>query len=385
MNKLTPMGKFFVYLILISGAILFMSPLIWMLSTALKPLNQTMLMPPKWLPYMYYTVENDKKKPIIIEDKINYPAYIIQNEDEGERFIVPQKQIVNGQWLQKDANGNVIKTPVNILRKLDASPEKIYVKVRPQVESKELGTGKILDWHVVASNEVHRKVSFQWKNFPNAIDEMKYFWNYLANTLVICFLGCIFTVYSSALVAYGFSKIDWKGRNYVFILLLSTMMIPFTVTMVPLYAMFKYFGMIGTLQPLWIGTLFGSAFSIFLLRQFFMTIPKDLSDAAKIDGCSEFGIFAKIILPMSKPALLTVGMFYFIYAWNDFVGPLIYLTDQKTYTLALGLQFFQSLTGGTAWHYLMAVSTIMIFPVVVLFLFTQKHFIEGISTTGFKS
>ena len=132
------------------------------------------------------------------------------------------------------------------------------------------------------------------------------------------------------------------------------------------------------------GSFFAGAFNVFLLRQFFMAIPKDLSDAARIDGCSEFRIFWQIILPLCKPALMVVGLFQFMYTWNDFLGPLIYLTDQKDFTLALGLQFFQSQHGGTEWHYLMAASTLIVLPIIVLFFFTQKSFIEGISMTGVK-
>jgi multiple sugar transport system permease protein len=145
-----------------------------------------------------------------------------------------------------------------------------------------------------------------------------------------------------------------------------------------------WLGWIGTLKPLWVGSFFAGAFNVFLLRQFFMTIPKDLSEAARIDGCSEFRIFWQIILPLCRPALMVVALFQFMYTWNDFLGPLIYLTKQDDYTLALGLQLFQSQHGGTEWHYLMAASTLVALPIIILFFFTQKTFIEGISMTGIK-
>jgi multiple sugar transport system permease protein len=168
-------------------------------------------------------------------------------------------------------------------------------------------------------------------------------------------------------------------------LLLATMMIPFPVVMVPVYGLFKDLGWIGTFKPLWVPAFFASAFNVFLLRQFFLGLPKDISEAARIDGCSEIGIFFRIILPLSKPALLVVALFQFLASWNDFLGPLIFLTEQKQFTLALALQSFQSQMGGTSWHHLMAASTLVLLPVLALFFLTQKSFIEGIATSGGKN
>jgi multiple sugar transport system permease protein len=224
----------------------------------------------------------------------------------------------------------------------------------------------------------------QWNNYPDAIESMGCFWRYAGNTLFLCVMSVLGTVSSSALAAYGFSRIDWKGRDKVFLVLLATMMIPFPVVMVPIYGVFKGLGWIGTFKPLWVPAFFAGAFNVFLLRQFFMTLPRDISEAARIDGCSEFQIFLRIILPLCKPALLVVALFQFMFTWNDFLGPLIFLAEQKDFTLALGLQSFQSQQGGTAWHQLMAASTLVLLPVLVLFFFTQKSFIEGISATGMK-
>src|SRR5262249_38807247 len=192
------------------------------------------------------------------------------------------------------------------------------------------------------------------------------------------------TVFSNALVAYAFARMRWPGRDFAFAVTLATMMVPFPVTMVPLYALFRNLGWIGTFRPLWIPAWFGGAFNIFLLRQFFRTIPFELSEAGRIAGCSEWGIFRQVILPLSKPALAVVALFQFMFTWNDFLGPLIYLLDQRTFTLSLGLQFYQSQHGGTQWNLLMAASTIVIAPVLVLFFFTQKQFIQGIAVTGLK-
>ena len=224
---------------------------------------------------------------------------------------------------------------------------------------------------------------FRWDNYSRAT-QMIPFWRYTMNTALLCLLNVAGVVISCSFVAYGFSRIHWPGRDKIFAATLATMMIPFPVLMVPLYSIFRELGWVGTFKPLWVPAFFGSAYNIFLLRQFFLTIPRDLTEAARIDGCNEFRIFWQIILPLCRPALMVVGLFQFMGTWNDFLGPLIYLTNQKDFTLALGLQFFQSQQGGTEWHYLMAASTLVVLPIIVLFFFTQKTFIEGISMTGLK-
>jgi multiple sugar transport system permease protein len=192
------------------------------------------------------------------------------------------------------------------------------------------------------------------------------------------------TVFSNALAAYAFSRLRWKGRDLFFIVTLATMMVPFPVVMVPLYGVFKSLGWIGTFRPLWVPAFFGSAFNIFLLRQFFRGVPFELSEAATIDGANEWKIFWEVVIPLAKPALAVVALFTFIASWTDFLGPLIYLTDQKTFTLSLGLAAYQSRNGGTDWNLLMAASTIVVAPVVVLFFLTQKLLVRGIALTGLK-
>ncbi len=276
-HRLSLIGKVIVYGLLVFCAFVFVLPFVWMLVTSLKPLNETMIMPPEWIP---------------------------------------------SRWA--------------------------------------------------------------FENYPEAVAAMGNFWLYGGNTLLLCLLAVVGTVFSSSLAAYGFSRLEWKGRDALFMLCIATMMIPFPVIMVPLFSLFRELGFIGSFKPLWVPFFFGNAFNIFLLRQFFKRIPNDLTEAARIDGCSEFRIFWQIILPMSKPALLVVALFTFINVWNDFLGPLIYLTDQSQFTLSLGLQVFQSQQGGTEWHYLMAASTLVILPLVFLFFFTQKTFVQGIATTGGK-
>ena len=230
----------------------------------------------------------------------------------------------------------------------------------------------------------------QWRNYWDAFtynsDVLGYipFLVYARNTILICILVVAGTVVSNSVVAYSFARLKWPGRDVAFAATLATMMVPFPVVMVPVFSIFRQLGWVGTFRPLWVPAWFGAAFSIFLLRQFFRTIPFELSEAAKLDGCSEWGIFTKVILPLSKPALAVVALFSFMGTWNDFLGPLIYLMNQETYTLSLGLQAYQSQNGGTPWHLLMAASTIVIAPVIVLFFFTQRLFIQGIAVTGIK-
>ncbi|NCC52691.1 MAG: carbohydrate ABC transporter permease [Spartobacteria bacterium] len=273
---------------------------------------------------------------------------------------------------------------IKIIETVDASEVAPWIKVIPESVAKDETPEYKSNWYVVPKAQMSRKFAPRWSNFSNAIKYMKFFPMYLKNTLILCFLTVVGTVFSSAIAAYGFSRIDWRGRDKVFLVALATMMVPFPVVMVPIYCLFRWLGWIGTLRPLWVGSFFAGAFNVFLLRQFFRSLPKDLSDAARIDGCNEWRIFWQIILPLTRPALMVVGLFQFMGTWNDFLGPLIYLTDQKDFTLALGLQFFQSQHGGTEWHYLMAASTLVGMPIIILYFFTQRSFIEGISMTGLK-
>lgn len=215
-------------------------------------------------------------------------------------------------------------------------------------------------------------------------DESINFPLYLRNTLVVAFLAVGGMVLSSAVVAYGFSRVEWRGRGALFTLVLATMMIPFPVLMAPLFVLFGEFGWIGSLKPLWVPSWFGGAFNIFLLRQFFMGIPRELDEAARIDGCGHWGIFWRVILPLSRPALAVVALFHFMYIWNDFLAPMVFLTHRDQFTLALGLQLYQAKAGNTPWNLLMAASTMVVAPVLVLFVLTQRTFVQGIAGEGLK-
>lgn len=375
-----------IYLVIIAGSATFLLPLVWMMSTALKPIEQTMAVPPTWVPYRLFASLDGRRTAVKQGELIEQPSLVIHDPAINKDLIVPQATVVKGKLVRRNALGEETAIAVKTLEEIPASVEQPWVKVIPENLALE-GEGRDAfgsAWYVVPRTALERKVAFRWGNFGKAIKAMKYFPTYLKNTLILCFLTVVGTVLSSAVAAYGFARIPWRGRNQVFVVALATMMVPFPVVMVPIYCMFRWLGWIGTLRPLWVGSFMAGAFNVFLLRQFFMTIPKDLSDAARIDGCSEWRIFWQIILPLSRPALMVVGLFQFMGTWNDFLGPLIYLTNQQDFTLALGLQFFQSQHGGTEWHYLMAASTLVGVPIILLFFLTQKTFIEGISMTGIK-
>ena len=221
-----------------------------------------------------------------------------------------------------------------------------------------------------------------WSNYPNAVSAIP-FWTYAYNTIFITGFNILGVLISSSLVAYSFARLRWPGRNQLFVILLATMMLPGQVTMIPVFLLFKELGWVNTFLPLIVPAFFGNAFYIFLLRQFFLTIPVDLEDAARVDGCPRLLTYWHVILPLSKPALATVGVFTFMGTWNDFMGPLIYLSSENRKTLALGLQSFVW-EHGAEWALLMAVSTMMLLPLLILFFLAQRYFIEGIALTGIK-
>ena len=221
-----------------------------------------------------------------------------------------------------------------------------------------------------------------WQNYPNALQYID-FWRYFANSGIVASFTVVGTLFSCTLTAYAFARLRWMGRNVLFALCMGTLMLPFQVQMIPLYIIFFHLHWIGTFLPLIVPPFFGNALYIFLLRQFLLTIPRDLSDAASIDGAGPFGTFWWVILPLIKPALAVVALFSFLDAWQDFLAPLIYLNDPKTFTLSLGLQLYYSIHQ-TAWAYLMCAAVIFTVPTVVLFFIAQKTFIQGITLTGVK-
>lgn len=225
----------------------------------------------------------------------------------------------------------------------------------------------------------------QWHNFVDAWNAMP-FNLYLGNTIYIVALGIIAELVSATLVAYGFARFRFPGIEFVFLVLLATMMLPFHVTLIPTYLIWQKFGLLGEFDPLvlraW--TAWGP-FYIFLLRQFFLTLPRELDDAAEMDGANWWQTFIYVMLPQIRPALLAVAIFAFRGYWNDFLGPLIYLTDMKKYTMNVGMYFFMGgVNEAPQWNYLMVMSTLIALPVLILFFVAQRYFIEGITFTGIK-
>lgn len=224
---------------------------------------------------------------------------------------------------------------------------------------------------------------FVWSNYPEALTFIPFF-RYALNTLYLAAFNVAGTFISCTLVAYGFSRIRWPGRDALFAIMVATMMIPTYVTLIPTFLIFKWIGWVGTYNPLTWPSLTASAFYVFLIRQFYLTIPLELSEAARIDGCGEFGIYRRVILPLSKPVIATVALFTFMGEWNSFLGPLIYLSDRSTFPLGLGMYGYYSAHDGVQWAWLMAACTTMAMPMLLLFFFAQKTFIQGITLTGLK-
>lgn len=223
----------------------------------------------------------------------------------------------------------------------------------------------------------------KWSNYAEAVQTVPV-GAYLRNTIFLCAANVAGAVLASAIVAYGFARLRFRGREVLFMLMISTMALPGQVTMIPVFALFRALGWYGTFLPLIVPACFGNPFYIFLMRQFFRTIPEELAEAARIDGASEWRIFWQVMLPLAKPAMATCALFQFLYTWNDFFGPLLYINDPTKYTLAYGLQQFMSSYGGE-WAQLMAGACIFTVPVIVLFFLAQRTFIQGIATTGGKA
>jgi ABC-type glycerol-3-phosphate transport system permease component len=222
-----------------------------------------------------------------------------------------------------------------------------------------------------------------FENFADGLTAYP-FGRYFVNSFFISISVALGTLASCSLAGYGFARLRFPGRNVIFIALLATTMLPSVATLIPLFIMFQRMGWLNTYKPLIVPSFFGNAFYIFLMRQFFMGIPRELADAAKMDGCSSLGIYARVIMPLSKPVIATVTIFTFMDTWNDFMGPLIYLNNPLQRTVALGLAYFSMTKIGPLLSILMAVSLVAVLPTVLLFFFAQRLFIQGIVFTGVK-
>jgi multiple sugar transport system permease protein len=381
MARQTKMTRFTVQVLLVVFSAAFVVPFVWLVSTSLKPIEQTLSLPITFIPRAYYAALGGRRMEVTLDFAVTQPGAVVRylsGDDAGKSGFLGAKQLA-------EAGGSI-----QVIHPVAAGSWHITERL-----GDHLGENAATPlWDVVPRDQVDSHIKIRWANYPEALSALGGdaasdrhrvgFWTFLGNSVTVAVLGVLGTVISNAIIAYGFARLRWRGRDAFFALTLATMMVPFPVLMVPLYGVFRTFGLIGTLLPLWLPAWFGSAFNIFLMRQFFRTIPEELSEAARIDGCSEWRIFWRIIVPLSTPVLVVAALFHFIFAWNDFLGPLLYLTRKNTYTLAIALQSYESQNGGIQWHFLMAASAVTILPVIVLFLLAQKTFIRGIATTGSK-
>jgi multiple sugar transport system permease protein len=332
----------FLHLALVTGSAIFLIPFAWLLISSVKSDDQMASFPPEIVPRQQVTVN-------------------INGHERGLVRLTYNGQRVMGIDLQDNPNGSMV---VKVLGTKD--PNAVVTA----------GVGETVKV---------RHFSPRWKNYSEALSflppESHYGLLFLVNTLIIAILSVIGTVLSSSLVAYSFARLNWPGRDIVFGLVLATMMIPSAVTMMPNFLIFRALHWVDTLLPLWVPSFFGAAFSVFLLRQFFMGIPKELEDAAKIDGCSYFTTYWRIMMPQVRPALAAVAITTFLAAWNNYQGPLIYISSPSKMPLSYALQLFQSQNSAEP-GMLMAATTLVVIPVIALFFFTQRYFIQGLSLTG---
>ena len=324
-------------LLLGAGAVVILLPLVYMLGTALKSkgqVRQNLLNP---VPMTHVHVEIDgKREPLyeVEQDGTTVQLALIKNAPGGMgKFVDPAKPDEVFE-LRRNA-----QTPVRVL-------------------------------------------DIQWGNFEEALTIVP-FDSYLRNTLIVTFVGMAGMLFSCSLVAYGFSRFRAPGLNLLFLLLLSTIMLPRQVRLIPLYVIFQKIGWIDTLLPLIVPLFFANAFDVFLLRQFFMTISLEQDEAAQIDGANSLQRLLHIILPQSKAAVVTVAIFHFLYAWNDFYEPLIFLHSRENWTMAVGLQQFNGLYAINT-HLIMAASVVMVVPPILLFFFSQRIFMQGVVISGSK-
>jgi multiple sugar transport system permease protein len=333
------------HLILSTGSLIFLIPFAWLIVTSLKEDKEMSKFPPVWIPTQ--------------QVKLN-----LEGRPRGL------------------ANTTLENTPVKIaiMEEFETGTRKVRVLEPAHLAGREFITQKDLLTEI-------RQFAPLWQNYPNALKflppETKKGLVYLGNTLQVSLLSIIGTLLASSMAAYSFSRLKWPGRDGLFLALLATMMLPAAVTMMPVFLIFRWLGWVDTLKPLWVPAFFGSAFNIFLLRQFFLGIPTELEEAARIDGCSYYAIFWRIMLPQLKPALAALTIMGFMGAWNDFRGPLIYISSPENQPLAYALQLFQTARSGEP-GLLMAASAMVMLPVLLLFFFTQRYFIQGITLTGIK-
>ncbi len=328
------------YTLLIGLSAIFALPFLWMVSSGFKDLETIFEYPPTLLPMETVTVFSNGKH-----------------------------------------------TPVGVYAPSGTRPTRVLILDRRPGETQVAAAADIgaraREWVPNRSVTLYRRVHFRWENFPTAWNAEP-FSRYTMNTLIITTFGIFGQALTASLVAFGFARLEWPGRKWLFWLVLATMMLPQEVTMIPSFLIYRKLGWIDTFLPLIVPSfLGGGAFSIFLFRQFFLTLPRELDDAARVDGCSSLGVYLHILMPLCKPILATIAVFSFVAHWNDFLTPLIYLNSSDNFTLAVGLRFFQG-AYETDMHLLMAASTLALLPVLLVFFLGQKYFVRSIVMSGVK-
>lgn len=348
--------------VLLVLAALMVAPMAWMLSTSLKVGGQRLTRGVEWMPWQdRWLRDGDAVEVLVLKARVR---------PEG------RNEVIEVGITSLDERAKVTEVSVPEGRYM---AEVIELQVRPRSEE-----DTVLPAEWVPFDAVETVIDPHWENYSKALREMK-FWALLKNTIAITFLGTLGTLLSSSFVAYGFARYRFPLRGVLFMVLLSGLMLPPVVTMIPVYLIFRQLGWIDTLLPLFVPAWFGiNAFAVFLFRQYFMTVPFDLDDAATIDGCGPLRIYWDVLLPLSKPVLATVAIFSFTGYWLDFMTPLIYLNTQLKYTLALGLYAFKG-PYTVEWEYLMAATLVVSAPCVVLFLFGQRFFMRGVVMSGLKT
>jgi multiple sugar transport system permease protein len=372
-KRKTVLKKTLSYIFLSLGGLFMLIPFLWMVSTSLKAPGDVFTYPPKWIPDYHYIVSNGEKIEVNVISK-QYRLRILEGRNQNEIRTLYESDVYArdyawwSPWKKiyfiKDDDR---KVQVEIL----ASLQKVKIKKGPR-------QGEILS---VDGKEVKRGIRLVWENYVRTWRAIP-FGRFYLNSILVAICVTVGQVFTSSLAAYAFSRLSFSGRDKLFFSYIATMMIPYSVTMIPVFILMKLMGWRDTYQALIIPAMF-SAYGTFMLRQFFMTLPSDLEDAAKIDGCSFFGIYRRIIVPLSKPALATLTTFTFMGNWTSFMWPLIIIDSPEKKTLPIGLAYFQNLYT-TDWTLLMAGSVMALLPIIIVFVFNQRFFIEGIRLGAIK-
>lgn len=410
------------YLTLIGISGLFLFPFYWVLISSIKSVEGISMRPPSYYPSEYRKVnlslpangriyKEAAGQDSILWYQLRKSRDLLTKDATPGAYYVRLDSLKPGQYLQWFPESAVqsVEGPPSILfegvtmHEIEGEPEAIPLlakMVRPKGASFDellfFTTEHKPDMVQVVKNRTHaeqRVFHARWENYPETLrgpeatigqEKSTGFLLFMRNSFIIGILSMIGQVLSSSLVAYGFARLNFRGREGWFVVLLATMMIPAQVTMIPMFAIFKSIGWVNSFLPLVVPQFTAGAFNVFLLRQYMLTLPKELDDSAAIDGCGPFRTFFYIILPNSIPVLIVVGLFTFVGAWQDVMGPLIYLDDPDYRTVTLGLEYFRSPYVDTR-HLIMTGAVLAMFPVAILFLIFQRYIVAGIATTGMKT